>query len=140
MQNGTFIKLLIDDTVLIGEISNSINGSMDEIDTSSKDSGLVSHSLPGRLSESINFESLADDTSNDWGYATALAAINAGTKLSFKIQRFDALGVQVDPSQAVSGDGYLSSLTLDNPDNDKSTMSGTIEIDDSTTVETYNPS
>lgn len=139
MQNGTFIKLLIDDTVLIGEISNSINGSMDEIDTSSKDSGLVSHSLPGRLSESINFESLADDTSNDWGYATALAAINAGTKLSFKIQRFDALGVQVDPSQAVSGDGYLSSLTLDNPDNDKSTMSGTIEIDDSTTVETYNP-
>lgn len=140
MQNGTFIKLLIDDTLLIGEISNSINGSMDEIDTSSKDSGLVSHSLPGRLSESINFESLADDTSNDWGYATALAAINAGTKLSFKIQRFDALGVQVDPSQAVSGDGYLSSLTLDNPDNDKSTMSGTIEIDDSTTVETYNPS
>ena len=139
MQNGTFIKLLIDDTVLIGEISSSINGSMDEIDTSSKDSGLVSHSLPGRLSESINFESLADDTSSDWGYATALAAINAGTKLSFKIQRFDALGVQVDPSQAVSGDGYLSSLTLDNPDNDKSTMSGTLEIDDSTTVETYNP-
>ena len=140
MQNGTFIKLLIDDTVLIGEISNSINGSMDEIDTSSKDSGLVSHSLPGRVSESINFESLADDTSSDWGYATALAAINAGTKLSFEIQRFDALGVQVDPSQSVSGDGYLSSLTLDNPDNDKSTMSGTIEIDDSTTVETYNPS
>ena len=139
MQNGTFIKLLIDSTVLIGEISSSVQGSMDEIDTSSKDSGLVSHSLPGRLSESISFESLADDTSADWGYATALAAINAGTILSFEINRYDSLGVQVDPSQYISGSGYLSSLTLDNPDNDKSTMSGTIEIDDSTTVGTYNP-
>lgn len=137
MQNGTFIKLFIDDTVLIGEISSSINSSMDEIDTSSKDSGLVSHSLPGRLSESISFESLADDTSADWGYATALAAINAGTKLAFEIKRVDENGDQVDGSQSISGDGYLSSLTLDNPDNDKSTMSGTIEIDDSVTVETY---
>ena len=27
-----------------------------------------------------------------------------------------------------SGNGYITSLTLDNPDNDRSTMSGTISI------------
>lgn len=135
-QNATFIKLYINDTVLIGETSSSISGSMDEIDTSSKAGGLISYSLPGRLSESISFESLADDTSGDWGYSVGLAAINAGTQISFELKRVDENG-QVDGSQSISGVGYLSSLTLDNPDNDKSTMSGTIEVDDSTLVEAF---
>lgn len=138
-QNATFIKLLIADTELVGEVSNSISSSADIIDVSSKASGRERNILPGRVAESISFESLADDTSADYGFATALAALNAGTKVTFKIMRTDALGVQVDPSEQTTGSGYITSLTQDNPDNDRSTMSGTLEIDDETTVGTYDP-
>lgn len=137
-QNATFIKLKIDGDVLIGEISSSIGSTVDIIDASSKASGRAREILPGRVGENISFESLADDTNvADYGYGTAYAAMAAGTKIDFELVRVDETDTQIDPSQQITGSGYISSLTLDNPDNDRSTMSGTIEIDDEATVETY---
>lgn len=137
-QNATFIKLKIGTTLLIGETSSSYNSTADVIDISSKASGRVRRILPGRVSENISFESLADDTnSSDYGYATAHAALKDGTAITFEIGRYDANGDQVDGSETESGSGYVMSLTKDNPDNDRTTMSGTIEVDGETTVGTY---
>ena len=137
-QNATFIKLKIGTQLLIGETSSSISSSVDVIDGSSKASGRTRKILPGRVSENISFESLCDDTNDtDYGYATAHSAMKAGTLITFEEGRYNAAGDQVATSQTVSGSGYITSLTKDNPDNDRSTMSGTIEIDGDITVGTY---
>jgi hypothetical protein len=120
-ENATYIKLKIGQKVLVGELSHSINSTADVIDVSSKASGLARRILPGRVSNNISFESLADDTnSTDYGYSDAHTAMKAGTKLSFTVIKAAAT--------LHTGEGYLSSLTKDNPDNDRSTMSGTIEL------------
>ncbi len=120
-QNATSIILKIATKTLIGEVSSSISSSVDVIDVSSKASGRTRKILPGRVSENISFESLADDSNTtDYGYSTAHAAMKAGTKVAWTITR----GV----TTLKSGNGYITSLTQDNPDNDRSTMSGTIEI------------
>jgi len=125
-KNATNIILKLATKELIGEISSSINSSVDVIDVSSKASGRVRNILPGRVSENISFESLADDTnSTDYGYATAHAAMKAGTLVAFTITR--------DVVEIKAGSGYITSLTKDNPDNDRSTMSGTLEISGATT-------
>lgn len=119
--NATFIKVNIGAKVLIGELSNSLNSSADILNTSSKASGRVSRKLPGRVKHTLNFESLADDTnSTDWGYGDAHTAQVAGTSVSFTIKRASVT--------IATGAGYITSLTKDNPDNDKSTFSGTISV------------
>lgn len=124
-KNATNIILKIGTKELIGEINNSISSSVDVIDVSSKAGGRIRNILPGRVSENISFESLADDTNaTDYGYATAYAAMKDGTLVAWTITR-GAVTIK-------SGNGYIMSLTLDNPDNDRSTMSGTIEIDGAT--------
>ena len=137
MQNGTFIILKIEETKLVGELSHSFNATGDIIDVSSKPDGLARAILGGRVSENISFESLSDEDSSDYGWDTAYTAMTAGTELDFEIMRVDALGVQVNSSQKITGKGFIASLTKDNPDNDRSTMSGTIEISDESTVATY---
>ena len=137
MQNGTFIILKIDGTKLIGELSHSFNATGDIIDVSSKPDGLARAILGGRVSENISFESLSDETSADYGWDTAYTAMTAGTEIGFEIMRVDALGVQVNGSQKITGSGFINSLTKDNPDNDRSTMTGSIEISDESTVATY---
>ena len=137
-QNATFIKVKIGSTDFIGETSHSINSAVDEINTSSKAGGRVNEILPGRVGENISFESLADDTNSaDYGYDDAYTAMVAGTSVSFTIYRVDSEDDQVNPSLQVTGSGYITSLTLDNPDNDRSTFSGTIEIDGDLTVGSY---
>jgi hypothetical protein len=124
-QNATNIILKVATKELVGELSSSLNSSVDIIDVSSKAGGRTRNILPGRVSESISFESLADDTNaTDWGYSTAHAAMVAGTKLAFTITRA-AVTIK-------SGNCYITSLTMDNPDNDRSTMSGTLEITEAT--------
>lgn len=137
-QNATYIKIKVGSTDLIGEVSSSLSSSVDAIDVSSKAGGRVRNLLPGRVAENISFESLADDTnSTDYGYDDAYTAMAAGTEISFTIYRVDSTDTQVNSSQQITGSGYITSLTLDNPDNDRSTMSGTIEVDDELTVGTY---
>ena len=139
-QNATFIKLKVGTKYLIGETSIGINTTVDDIDTSSKASGLESDGLPGRVSDNISFDSMADETNaTDYGFTEALAAMEARTLLTFEIIRLDAAGVQVSGSQVISGSGILSGLNIDNPDNAPSTFSGTIEVDDELTVTTYTP-
>jgi hypothetical protein len=136
-QNATYIKIQFDSTDLIGELSNSVNSTADIIDVSSKASGLERNILPGRVAENISFESLADDASSDYGWAAAYAAMTAGTIVTFSILKVDADGDPVTGGQNVTGSGYFSSLTKDNPDNDRSTFSGTLEIDDEITIAPY---
>ena len=120
-KNATNIILKIATKELVGELSHSINSGVDVIDVSSKAGGRTRNILPGRVGETIPFESLADDTNaTDYGYSTAHAAMKAGTLVAWTITR--------STTTIKSGNGYITSLTLDNPDNDRSTMSGTISI------------
>ena len=119
-KNATNIILKIGAKELVGELNHSINSTVDVIDGSSKKSARISRKLPGRVSENISFESLADDTSTDYGYSDAHTAMKAGTKIGFSIVR-DLVTIK-------TGNGYIASLTKDNPDNDRSTFSGTIEV------------
>ena len=137
-QNATYIKLKIGTKVLIGETSNSLEKSVDEIDTSNKAGGRVTTLLPGRVKDTVSFESLCDDTNaTDYSYAEAAAAADAGTLVSCEVGRYDAAGAQVDASQKITFSGYIVSLTKDNPDNDRSTMSGSISISGAVTYDTY---
>jgi hypothetical protein len=141
VHNATFIVLQIASTDLVGETSHSISSSVDVIDISSKATGRTRNILPGRVSENITFETLCDDGSNDYGYLTAHAAMKAGTLVTFKIMRTaTAGGAQVNTSDQISGSAYITQLTRDDPDNDRSTMSGTLEIDGDTTVAAYSSS
>lgn len=120
-KNATNIILKIATKELVGELSHSINSGVDVIDVSSKAGGRTRNILPGRVGETISFESLADDTNaTDYGYSTAHAAMKDGTLVAWTITR--------STETIKSGNGYITSLTLDNPDNDRSTMSGTISI------------
>lgn len=120
-KNATNIILRIATKELVGELSHSINSGVDVIDVSSKAGGRTRNILPGRVGETISFESLADDTNaTDYGYSTAHAAMKDGTLVAWTITR--------STTTIKSGNGYITSLTLDNPDNDRSTMSGTISI------------
>ena len=120
-KNATNIILKIATKELVGELSHSINSGVDVIDVSSKAGGRTRNILPGRVGETISFESLADDTNaTDYGYSTAHAAMKDGTLVPWTITR--------SSTTIKSGNGYITSLTLDNPDNDRSTMSGTISI------------
>ena len=120
-KNATNIILKIATKELVGELSHSVNSGVDVIDVSSKAGGRTRNILPGRVGETISFESLADDTNaTDYGYSTAHAAMKDGTLVAWTITR--------STTTIKSGNGYITSLTLDNPDNDRSTMSGTISI------------
>ena len=120
-KNATNIILKIATKELVGELSHSINSGVDVIDVSSKAGGRTRNILPGRVGETIPFESLADDTNTtDYGYSTAHSAMKDGTLVAWTITR--------STTTIKSGNGYITSLTLDNPDNDRSTMSGTISI------------
>ena len=120
-KNATNIILKIATKELVGELSHSINSGVDVIDVSSTAGGRTRNILPGRVGETISFESLADDTNtSDYGYSTAHAAMKDGTLVAWTITR--------STETIKSGNGYITSLTLDNPDNDRSTMSGTISI------------
>ena len=133
-QNATYIKIQFGNTDLVGELSQSISSTADIIDVSSKATGLTREVLPGRVSENISFESLADDASADYGWASVYAAMIAGTLVTFTIVRVDGANAEVVGAEKITGSGYFSSLTKDNPDNDRSTFSGTLEIDDEMTV------
>lgn len=122
---------------MIGELSHSVNSTADIIDVSSKASGLERNVLPGRVAENLSFESLADDVSADYGWAAAYAAMIAGTLVDFSVLKVDADGDPVVGGQNTTGSGYFSSLTKDNPNNDRSTFSGTLEIDDEITIAPY---
>lgn len=137
MQNGTFIILKIGDKKLVGELSHEHNMTGDIIETSSKNDVYSRDILGGRVDENLSFESLSDEASADYGWSAAYTAMTTGAKVTFEIMRVNELGVQVDGSQKTTGSGYISTLNKENPDNDRSTMSGTIEIDEDTTVAAY---
>lgn len=118
--NGTNIKITIGGADLVGELSNALDAQGDIIDVSSKKSGRVRRILGGRVVKTVNFESLADDLSSDYGWSNAFAAAKAGTNIAWVIL---AGAVTID-----SGNGFLSGLTKDQPDNDRSTFSGTIRV------------
>lgn len=138
IENATFVKLKIATKELIGEVSHSFNSSVDVIDISSKAGGRTRSLLPGKVTENISFESMADDSNGtDYGYSDAHTAMKAGTSVAFSIIRVDTANAQVNPSLQQSGNGYITSLTRNAPYNDKATFSGTIEVSGDTTNSTY---
>ena len=95
-KNATNIILKIATKELVGELSHSINSGVDVIDVSSKAGGRTRNILPGRVGETISFESLADDTNTtDYGYSTAHAAMKDGTLVAWTITR--KLPLQLNP-------------------------------------------
>jgi hypothetical protein len=135
--NGTYIILTIDGDKLVGELSHTITSTGDIIDASSKVDKLARDILGGRVDENISFESLSDEVSSDYGWGAVYGAMTTATEVDFEIMKVDDLGVQVAGSQKITGKGVFASLTKDNPDNDRSTISGTLEVSEETTVATY---
>ena len=120
-KNATLIRLKIGEKTLVGETNVSIEKSSDVINVSSKATSRTRRILPGRVSNTVNFEAMADDTNTtDYGYKDAHTAMKAGTILEWSIVRS---AVTID-----SGVGYISSLSKDNPDNAASTFSGSIRV------------
>lgn len=137
-KNATNIVLKIGSVELIGETNHNFSMNVNVIDVSSKASGRFRRILPGRVAENISFESLLNDTNEtDYGWKEAKAAAKAGTLITWTIMQLDDTGTQVDGTDMDTGSGYITSLTKDNPDNNRSTMSGTIEVDDETTTSSY---
>jgi hypothetical protein len=84
-RNATLIKITIGGAELVGELSNAVDVSGDIIDVSSKKSGRVRKILGGKVVKTVNFESLADDLSSDYGWSDAQAAAKAGTNIAWVI-------------------------------------------------------
>jgi predicted secreted protein len=123
VQNGTNLVLKIGSKTFVGESSNSLNFTSDMIETTSKasTSGAKTY-IPGETGCTISASGIYDPASANWGYSDALTALQAGTSLTFYLGGFDT------GDKFYSGSCYISSLTIDNPQNDKSTWSCELQV------------
>lgn len=131
IKNGTTLVLKLATKLFVGESSNSLNLTSDMIETTSKHStGKAKTYIPGEVGGTISGAGMYDPSSSDWGYSTAVAAWKAGTQLAFVV------GGTIAGDKTWTGNCYITSLTLDNPQNDKSTFSVELQIDGEVTETT----
>lgn len=100
--------------------SASLSVSMETRDASSKDSNGWKDVLEGQRSWTMEAEGLAalDAT---WGYQEVFTAMEGRTKIKLKFS------TEVTSDEYFFGDGYITSLSLDAPNEDSSTFSVSIE-------------
>jgi predicted secreted protein len=132
---GTFVKLKIGDTLMIGESSVSLAMAIEAIETSSKASGYHSTFEYGRINETLSVESIAssDSTETDYNFMAARTAAKAQTKVDFELTEYDDAGVAVTDAHKVTGSAVITSVTWDAPDNDVQTFSVELQADGATT-------
>ena len=123
-KNGSDVLLLIGTTKISGETANSLNLIRDAIETTHKHSAEKAKTyMPGESGATISVSGCLDPTNIiDWGYATAFTAWKNASVFTF------AVGGIVAGDTVYEGSAFITSLTLDNPQNDRSTFSVELQI------------
>jgi predicted secreted protein len=123
-KNGSDVLVLIGAVKISGETTNSLNLVRDAIETTHKHSAERAKTyIPGEKGATISVSGCLDPTNvTDYGYSTAFGAYNAATVVTFKV------GGIVAGDKYYTGSAFITSLTLDNPQNDRSTFSMDLQI------------
>ena len=118
--NGKLLRLYDGSNVIGKATESSISFSGETRDTSNKDSGGWREVLPGLKSATISCSSLlAFDATH--GYEELLVKFIAGTAITAKFS------TEVTGDYYLSGDFYITSLEVNAPNEENSTMSITLE-------------
>jgi Predicted secreted protein len=118
--NGTDLVLTVATNAVAHTTSASLNIEMATIDVSSKDSSGNQEVIGGQKSSTIDFEGLTDFASGGYGFEDLFDLLDNRTEVAW------ILGVSGGANW--SGQGYITSLTLDAPMEDATTYSGSITI------------
>lgn len=123
-KNGSDVLLLIGTAKISGETANSLNLIRDAIETTHKHSPDKAKTyIPGESGATISVSGCLDPLNVvDWGYSTAFAAWEGSTVFTFKV------GGIVAGDKYYTGSAFITSLTLDNPQNDRSTFSVELQV------------
>ena len=123
-KNGTLILLKVEGNVIEALTTNSFESTTDMIECTSKSSGRFKEFIPGEMGATISFEGKYNDapTGANLGYADLIGYYVAGTKVDF------IMGGTTASDEIIEGEGYLSDITWDAPQNETSTFSGTIQV------------
>jgi len=122
--NGTLILLKVEGNVIEALTTNSFESSTDMIECTSKSSGRFKEFIPGEMGATISFEGKYNDTGTGANLTMAdlMGYYVAGTKVDF------VMGGTTASNEIVEGEGYLSDITWDAPQNEITTFSGTIQV------------
>ena len=121
-KNGSLVAVIIGSKLIAGETTSSINQITDMIETTHKHTASKSKTyIAGEHGGTISVAGCLDpDNSTDYGYSDANTARKAGIAVTFKAGSLTA------GEKHETGSALISSVTLDNPQNDRSTF--TIEL------------
>ena len=135
---GTLVKIKIATKFMVGETSSNLASVATVIDTSSKASNRTTNVEYGRLAETISVSSIAttDASIGTENWKDAQAALVAGTKVAIIMSEYDSAGALVPGAIIITGNGVISNVALDVPDNEKLTFSMDLAFDGDTTVGT----
>lgn len=117
---------------LMGETSTSLKSAQTMIETSNKLSQQSASFKAGRVTRTVSVSSLAstDTATTEYGHEDALAVQEQQVPVDFSITEYDSAGVLVSGAIIISGTALLSNVSLENPDNDKTTFSLDLQITD----------
>lgn len=139
VQNGSWIGLQVGGVILGGQTSLSHDASVDEIEVTTKNSAKHHKTfIAGELGETLSVEGLCEIVGgtpayNTSAYLTAYKAMGDRAEVEFDIFQSIEMGAAT-PSTTVlgSGKGIITAVNNANPQNDKSTTSITIRINEYT--------
>jgi len=123
--NGTDLILTVATNAVAHTTSASLNIEMATIDVSSKDDSGNQNVIGGQKSSTIDFEGLTDFASGGYGIDDLFDLLDNRTEVAW------ILGISGGAN--FSGQGFITSLTLDAPMEDASTFSGSITVTDGVT-------
>tara|TARA_S200002703_G_scaffold141778_1_gene133809 strand:+ start:108 stop:503 length:396 start_codon:yes stop_codon:yes gene_type:complete len=123
--NGTDLILTVATNAVAHTTSASLNIEMATIDVSSKDDSGNQNVIGGQKSSTIDFEGLTDFASSGYGIDDLFDLLDNRTEVAW------ILGISGGAN--FSGQGFITSLTLDAPMEDASTFSGSITVTDGVT-------
>ena len=129
--NGTLILLKVEGNVIEALTTNSFESSTDMIECTSKSSGRFKEFIPGEMGATIAFEGKYNDTGtgSNLTMADLMGYYTAGTKIDF------VMGGTTASNEIVEGEGYLSDITWDAPQNEITTFSGSIQVSGTWTLD-----
>jgi predicted secreted protein len=122
--NGSLVLVTIGAQQITGETTNSLSLIRDAIETTHKMSPERAKTyIAGEKGATFSVSGMLDPTNVvDYGWSTAYAAYNAATVVTFRI------GGIVAGDKYITGSAFITSLTLDNPQNDRSTFSMDLQV------------
>jgi len=118
--NGTDLIISIGGTNVSHTTNASLNIEVASIDVSSKDDAGLQEVIAGQTTASIDFEGMVDFGAT-YGVNDLLSAMNAKTEVAWLL----GTGASGD---RFTGDGIITSITMDAPMEDVATFSGTITV------------